>query len=153
MNAKYLLFLVVLLFGVACSGGEMEHSGHNMGEMAMDAPDGLDVTTDKMSDDGTFHVKVEPLVDVVEINELHSWELTIMDMDMNPVEGATVSFGGGMPEHDHGFPTEPQVSAGDEAGKYVIEGVKMQMAGWWEMKLDISAEAMADTVTFNIVLP
>lgn len=171
MNMKRLLILLVLLFVVAC-GGEadhgMDHSGHNMDDgaamtdgemdmdmdaMGMDVPDGLDLSTDKMSDNGTFHVTVEPMVDVVEINELHSWELSVMDMDMNPVEGATVAFGGGMPEHDHGFPTSPEVVSTDEAGKYLIEGVKMQMAGWWTMELDISAETMADTVTFNIVLP
>lgn len=141
--------------GEEMAGHDMdgEMTADDMQGMGMNVADDLDLSTDKMSDDGMFHVKVEPLVDVVEINEIHSWELTVMDMDMNPVEGATIAFGGGMPEHDHGFPTSPIVTEGDEAGSYVIEGVMMQMSGWWEMQIDISADTMADTATFNIVLP
>ena len=164
-----LMALGMLLLFVGCQANEGaatmdEHDGHNMSEdgemdaedmqeMGMDVPEGLDVSTDKMTDGGMFHAKVEPLVDTVVINELHTWQLTLMDIDKNPVEGAAITFGGGMPEHNHGFPTEPEIVAGDEAGVYLIEGVKMQMAGFWEMKLDIEAGGMSDAVTFNIVLP
>ena len=130
---------------------EMEHGAD--GEMAMGSPDDLDLSTDKMSEAGMFHVKVEPLSEPVQINEIHTWKLTVMDMDMQPVDNATITFGGGMPEHGHGFPTEPEVVAGDEAGTYLIEGIKMQMAGWWEMKLDIATDTTMDSATFNIVLP
>ena len=130
--------------------GDMDHSMSMEDDSAYAE---LDTATEKMTDNETFHVSVAANVDPVPINELHTWTLTVMDHEMNPVSDAAISFGGGMPEHDHGFPTEPQVSAGASDGEYLIEGVKMQMSGWWEMKLNIESGDMADTVTFNIVLP
>jgi hypothetical protein len=35
----------------------------------------------------------------------------------------------------------------------LVEGVKFNMAGWWEMSFDITADGQTDSVTFNIVLP
>jgi hypothetical protein len=57
-----------------------------------------------------------------------------------------------MPEHNHGFPTEPEITEAS-GGDYLLEGVKFSMAGWWELKLDITAGDQSDTVTFNVVLP
>ena len=156
MKIKFLL-IILLLFVAGCSADQDNDTAtmtdSEMSDMDMNAPDGLDTATEKMSDNGLFLVSVKPLIDPIEINTLHSWQLTLLDKNDQPVEGATITVGGGMPEHNHGFPTQPQVVMGDQAGDYVIEGVKMQMAGWWEMKLTISAEDDSDTVTFNVVLP
>ena len=158
MKRILLLLSLISLILVGCGdSAEMDHSGHDMSDSEMpmgnDAYADLDTSTNKMTDNETFHVSVTANVDPVPINELHTWTLTVMDQEMNPVSDAAISFGGGMPEHDHGFPTEPQVSPGAGDGEYLIEGVKMQMSGWWEMKLNIESGDMADTVTFNIVLP
>jgi hypothetical protein len=37
-------------------------------------------------------------------------------------------------------------------GDYLVEGVRFNMAGWWEMKFDIQKDGQADTVTFNVVM-
>ena len=38
-------------------------------------------------------------------------------------------------------------------GDYLVEGVKFQMSGWWEMRFEINANGVSDEVIFNIVLP
>ncbi len=158
MKRIAIFLTLVMLFVVACSQDEhamggMDHS--NMDDMpAMQiSADELDLSTEKMSDDGLYHVAIAPESSPVQINQILTWDLTLKDADMQPIDAADITFGGGMPEHAHGFPTEPQIVAGDQPGQYLVEGVKMQMAGWWEMKFDIAAEAGNDSITFNIVLP
>ena len=67
-------------------------------------------------------------------------------------ENAEIVVNGGMPQHDHGFPTSPQVTEELGDGEYLVEGVKFNMAGWWEMTLAITANGQSDSITFNIVL-
>ena len=37
-------------------------------------------------------------------------------------------------------------------GTYLLEGVRFNMAGWWEVTLAIESGHQQDTVTFNLVL-
>lgn len=70
-----------------------------------------------------------------------------------PVTGAQIAVDGGMPQHFHGFPTKPRVTKELGDGRYLMEGVKFSMNGWWEIKLRIAAVEGTDKVTFNVVLP
>ena len=72
--------------------------------------------------------------------------------DGKPVEDARVEIGGGMPDHNHGLPTSPEMTEYLGQGRYRVEGVKFTMSGWWELRFDISASAGTDTVVFNLVL-
>jgi hypothetical protein len=69
-----------------------------------------------------------------------------------PVEGATLTIDGGMPQHGHGLPTRPRMTRTLTSGTYEIEGVRFNMGGWWEFKVTIATERGADTVTFNLTL-
>lgn len=69
-----------------------------------------------------------------------------------PVEGAQITVGGGMPQHNHGLPTQPRVTKDLGDGRYEIDGVRFNMGGWWEFKLAVSTPAGDDTVTFNLDL-
>ena len=84
--------------------------------------------------------------------ELHSWVLTVKTPDGKPVDDAKIAIDGGMPDHNHGLPTSPQMTEHLGDGRYRIEGMKFSMSGWWELRFDISAAPGADTVTFNLVL-
>ena len=77
----------------------------------------------------------------------------IQDQWEAPVAGAIVSVDGGMPQHHHGLPTQPRVTKDYGDGRYLIEGMKFSMSGWWEIKLKIDGAQGADNVTFNLVLP
>ena len=57
-----------------------------------------------------------------------------------------------MPQHGHGLPTSPPVTAHLGGGKYRIEGLKFTMSGWWELRFAITAPAGSDKAVFNMVL-
>ena len=76
----------------------------------------------------------------------------IRDASGRPIEGATFSVDGGMPEHRHGLPTQPRLGRALGAGLYEIEGLRFNMGGWWELKLAIESPTGRDSVTFNLDL-
>ena len=84
--------------------------------------------------------------------KLQTLPITITDAAGRPVEGAKVAVDGGMPQHNHGLPTQPRLGRALGDGKYEIEGVRFNMGGWWELKLAIEAAPGSDNVTFNLDL-
>lgn len=114
-------------------------------------PDDLDVALSKSTQDGRYLAAIESEADPVPEGEMHSWILVLAAPDGTPVSDADVVVDGGMPDHGHGLPTEPGVSAlGD--GRYRVEGVRFNMAGHWVLRFAISAEPGEDEVAFNVVL-
>jgi hypothetical protein len=83
---------------------------------------------------------------------LHTVRVAIVDAVGRPVEHATIEVDGGMPQHGHGLPTRPRVTHTLADGLYEIEGLRFNMGGWWELKLEINAAGAADVVTFNLDL-
>jgi hypothetical protein len=120
--------------------------------VAMSPPSDLDLAREKPSAKGLYIVAVAPETEPFERNTLHGWTATVKTADGNPVEGAEITVDGGMPQHAHGLPTAPAVTASLGEGRYRIEGVRFNMSGWWEFKLKIKAAAGEDDVTFNLDL-
>lgn len=120
--------------------------------MMMTPPEGLDLARSKASAKGLYAVAIAPEKEPLEQGPLHSWILTVKTPDGAPVEGATIAVGGGMPQHGHGLPTQPQATAYLGEGRYRIEGVRFNMSGWWEFTFDIKAAAGDDSVVFNLTL-
>jgi hypothetical protein len=160
MKMKYLfmvLMLIVVSLSAACSNNGADDSEGmandvEMSSMNMDIPSDLDTSTSKISDGELFVVTVTSNMDPLVLNEIHSWTVHIEDPDGQVVEGAEIIVDGGMPQHNHGFPTEPRITEELGEGEYLLEGVKFSMAGWWEVKLDIDSGSSSDTVVFNIVI-
>ncbi|MGO4382090.1 FixH family protein [Pseudoduganella sp. RAF53_2] len=119
----------------------------------MSPPENLDLRLSKASAASAYSVTVRPLVEPVEINKIHSWELQVANASGDPVKGAKISVDGGMPQHGHGLPTKPRVTAELADGRYRVDGVKFSMTGWWELKFKIDADKGSDQITFNLVLP
>ncbi len=86
------------------------------------------------------------------VRKLQAMQVTITDAVGQPVDGATIAIGGGMPQHGHGLPTRPRVTKALGGGVYQIEGVRFNMGGWWELELAVDGTAGTDTVTFNLAL-
>lgn len=86
------------------------------------------------------------------INRMHSWVLHIVDESGAAVEGAKVEVDGGMPEHDHGLPTKPRVTAELGGGDYRLDGVRFHMSGLWEIVIKITTESGTSTVIIPIKL-
>ena len=75
----------------------------------------------------------------IEINMIHRWEVVLTDED-GAVSGATLDIVGGMPEHNHGMPTQPQITEELAPGRYLLEGVRFHMPGLWRLTASISTE-------------
>lgn len=147
-------FLLAAILTAACGAdvaeapADEEVPGMTMGDL----PDDLDTATTRITDDGAFEVTITSELDPLAINAIHSWIIHVEMPDGQLVEDATISVDGGMPQHNHGFPTAPEVTEELGGGDYRLEGVRFSMTGWWELKLTIEAGGQSDSVTFNIVL-
>ncbi len=118
----------------------------------MHIPADLDLSRQKATEAGMYVAAVAPAAEPVTVGPMHSWTVTLTDGDGTPVDGARITIGGGMPQHGHGLPTSPAVTQELGRGRYLVEGVKFNMPGWWELDLGIEGPAGADFVTFNLVL-
>ncbi len=118
----------------------------------MTAPADLDLALTRQSAQHKYVVAVRPLLDPVGINQLHSWEIKLATPGGEPVTQARIGVDGGMPQHGHGFPTRPRVTRELGEGRYLLEGMKFSMTGWWELKLAIEAAPGSDQITFNTVV-
>ncbi len=96
----------------------------------------------------TFTSKLDPIV----INTMHSWIIHIENKTGNPVLNADINVMGGMPEHNHGLPTRPQVTKNLGDGCYLLEGLKFHMGGWWQITIAILDNEISDTVVFDLQL-
>ncbi|MDW6020383.1 FixH family protein [Mesorhizobium sp. BAC0120] len=115
-------------------------------------PPVLDLSRSKPSEKGLYTVSIEPEGGQVRQGELQSWLVTLTSKAGTPVENARMTVDGGMPEHHHGLPTSPAMTATLGPGKYRVEGVKFHMGGWWQLRFAISAAAGDDEAVFNIKL-
>jgi len=120
----------------------------------MEAPDPskIDTSMKSASMKGHFNVSYKSEVHPIPVNRLLSWDLSVTTADGKPVKNASIKILGDMPEHGHGFPTEPEVSGTMEDGQYLVEGLKFSMPGWWVVTFNITAGDMMDHVSFNLLL-
>ena len=148
------LMTVFVLLLAACAGAPGPTLAIRTKERmpTMTLPDDLDTSTTRLTDKGQYRVTVTSKLDPIVINRIHNWMIHVERDGGTAVEDAEISVDGGMPQHGHGLPTAPQVTESLGDGDYLLEGVKFQMTGWWELKLRIIADSQTDTVTFNIVL-
>jgi hypothetical protein len=117
-----------------------------------DVPADLDTSTTRSSDNGLFQVSYTPESGTVPVNQTHQWTLHVETADGQPVENATITVDGGMPQMGHGLLTHPRAPKSLGNGDYLVEGVKFEMAGWWLMDFTITANGQTDTVQFNMIL-
>ena len=115
------------------------------------APSELDYSAERTTENGVFKVSYSSDENIV-INKMHTWTLHVETADGQPVEGASITVDGGMPQHGHGLPTAPQVTEYLGNGDYLVDGMKFQMGGWWEVRFNITAGDVTDTITFNLTL-
>ena len=116
------------------------------------APKNLDYSRTRRSESGLYRGTILPQGDSIPQGRLQRWTLHLETADGAPVDSASVSVDGGMPQHGHGLPTAPRVTRNLGGGRYQIEGLKFNMGGWWEVRLRITSAAGTDSVTFNVEL-
>lgn len=115
-------------------------------------PSDLDYATTRTSDNGLFNVSYTASTGNVPVNQMHQWTLHVETSDGKPVEDATITVDGDMPQHGHGLPTQPRVTKNLGNGDYLVDGMKFQMGGWWLMDFTIATNGQTDAVHFNMLL-
>ena len=122
------------------------------GAMMRSVPDDLDLALEKPTASGLYKAAIAPQAKPITVGPMHSWTVTVQTPAGAPVKVAKIGINGGMPQHGHGLPTAPQVTKDLGGGRYLVEGMKFNMRGWWTLDLAIDGPKGPDTVTFNLVL-
>jgi hypothetical protein len=104
----------------------------------------------RISQNGHYNVTVTSWLKPLRLGRMHAWEAQVSTTDGKPVTDAKIKVGGGMPIHNHGFPTQPEVTKQLKDGVYLIEGDKFSMRGPWIIFLDITSNNKTDSVAFDI---
>lgn len=118
----------------------------------MTPPDDLDLALSKMSAGGAYVTTITPNAEPISVGPIHTWTVELKTADGNPVEGASIAIDGGMPQHGHGLPTAPEVTKSLGDGRYLVEGMKFNMPGWWTIEVEVDGPAGQDETVFNLVL-
>jgi hypothetical protein len=98
-----------------------------------------------------YRVTMSP-AESIKVGRLHSWNIQVLTVDGRPVDSATITVAGGMPQHGHGLPTKPLVTKQLGDGRHLVEGMKFNMGGWWVVKFEVASAQGSDVVTFNLKL-
>jgi hypothetical protein len=120
--------------------------------MLQPPPSDLDLALSKPTEAARYVATLAADVSPVPVGAMHTWTVTVTTPDGKPAEGVAISVDGGMPQHGHGLPTAPRVTADLGHGAHRIDGMKFSMPGWWTLTLAIDGPAGPDTATFNLVL-
>lgn len=134
-------------FAIAAMSALAMGCGHFHGQVP--SPD---IQTVKASAHQLYRASVRPETTPIPVRRLQHWTLHLDTIDGQPVDTATITMDGGMPQHGHGLPTSPRVTRALGNGDHLVEGVKFNMGGWWVVRFAITGSAGTDTVTFNLGL-
>lgn len=116
------------------------------------APHALDYGRTRVSDGAQYRATIHPQGDSIPKGTLQRWTLHVETMNGAPVDSATISVTGGMPQHGHGLPTKPRVTRSLGDGDYLVEGMKFNMGGWWVVRFRLDSSIGLDSVVFNLKL-
>jgi len=86
------------------------------------------------------------------INQMHSWVITLQNSAGEGVSDATIRVDGGMPAHNHGLATQPQVTSYPGEGNYLLEGMRFHMNGEWELRLTIQHAGREHRAVLKLLL-
>ena len=104
----------------------------------------------RISDDGKYRVSLFSQQFPLPVGVIHNWTVHIERANGEPLlDAKKIYIHGGMPAHRHGFPTTPRVKQHLGNGDYLIEGVKFNMPGEWQMRINIKEQTQRDRVVFD----
>ena len=111
-----------------------------------------DIGMAKLSAHQLYRAAVRPSAVPIPVRSLQVWTLHVETAEGSPVDAATITMNGGMPQHGHGLPTKPRVTRELGNGDHLVEGMKFNMGGWWVVKFRVNATAGSDSLVFNLKL-
>ncbi|MFT7472435.1 MAG: hypothetical protein ACI8XU_002333 [Kiritimatiellia bacterium] len=102
--------------------------------------------------DKGFKIEIYSELSPLSINTIHSWHIRVLDRDDEILELEELNVYGGMPEHDHGLPTQPEITMQLDNGDYLLEGVRFHMQGHWELQIEFQYAGVDDTAIIDFDL-
>tara|TARA_B110000858_G_scaffold196741_1_gene256287 strand:+ start:1990 stop:2391 length:402 start_codon:yes stop_codon:yes gene_type:complete len=102
--------------------------------------------------DGGLKIEIYSELSPLSINQIHSWQLRVLDDNNRALELEELLVIGGMPEHDHGLPTQPQLTGRLDNGDYLLEGLRFHMQGLWQIHIEMQVNGLVDTAIIEFKL-
>ncbi len=96
-----------------------------------------------------FEVTLGPQDGPIRINTVQKWIVSIQDASGRKIHSANVQIDGGMRGHGHGLPTQPQITENLGEGRYLIEGLRLNMVGAWTLMIGVELLERRDVATFE----
>jgi hypothetical protein len=90
-----------------------------------------------VSNNQDIQIEINSQVTPVPLNQMHSWVVRLRTPTGTVLENAAIRIDGGMPAHNHGLATSPQVTDYLGDGQYLVEGLRFHMPGEWLMQIVI----------------
>ena len=102
--------------------------------------------------DKDLKIEIYSELSPLSINQIHSWHVRVLDRNDEILELEELNIFGGMPEHDHGLPTQPEVTTRLDNGDYLLEGVRFHMQGHWQLQVELQLNGVEDTAIIDFDL-
>lgn len=147
LNPFITLFLLMSLLITGCANNQTASNQNNPLKYSS-----RDNAVTQMSDDKKYRISLYSNNYPLPMGKIHSWTVKIELADGQPVENAKIYIHGGMPAHQHDFPTRPRIKKYHGDGIYQVDGVKFSMPGKWEMRINVKEATRRDRAVFKINL-
>lgn len=98
------------------------------------------------SEQGYYRVALYPVDGHAPVAKLHNWIIHVETADGSTFVPSQLVVNGGMPGHGHGLPSTPRVTRYLETGDFLIEGMKFNMGGTWQLIVGLTGPAGPDQV-------
>jgi hypothetical protein len=97
-------------------------------------------------------IRLEPVAGRPRLDVTEEWSVVVTNERGIPLNDCDVRFDGTMPEHGRGLLTPPRVTAGPEAGRYRVKGVRFSTAGYWQLDVVATCKSALQRARFDLRL-
>ncbi len=105
---------------------------------------------DNVSVHGRYRVTLPAGDDVIPVATWQVFTLQVARMDGKALALRDFAIDGGMPAHGHGLPTVPKVRSAGYDGAFLVEGLRFNMAGRWELRVLLADAEGTDFAVFQL---
>ena len=138
----------VLLAAVACDSRHPAAADTRSSGSATGSYD--DALRSRPSEAGLYRVSLRSEEGEIPLGRIHAWVVHLETRDGETFVPRRLAFSGGMPQHGHGFETEPRATRELGGGDFLVEGVKFHMAGDWMLRVELVGPAGPDVAVFHV---
>ena len=108
--------------------------------------------SDVPSHNRVYRASMVPSPDRIERNRPLTWTVEVRTAAGASVERATLSLESWMPDDESARVARPRATEELGGGRYRVGGIRFDHGGWWNVRLQISAAGVTDSLAFNLVL-